>query len=377
LALAVGVDVGTSSIKAVLLDGLIISGSARAPLPRPRSTGDLQKAFVDLLESLLPEEKREHVRALCIGGRAPTVVGIRGDQQDGPVVGWEGSPATATRSRFYLDSIAKSLMEHDRDLYNSCRFFVNPHEYLTYVLTGLVRSSTPSDLYHPWGGYVTEAKRRLKSARLDSSKVAPSVPVGSVVGRISSALALGLGLDETATVVMGGWDFFSDILGSAVSMAGEILVRAGTSIAVDALWSSPLDFNGFFTVPYFMSGIYVVGKVLRSAAEFTGHEERAPHSTGQEVFRPEDEAQEIADAVSRLRQEMGEPLSIVCSGQRALRTDMCRRLVSRIGRTVQRPSEPHTEARGAAVLASVASGLTATYEEHIRAIKSTWETIAG
>ena len=331
-----------------------------------------------MLESLLPEGKREQVRALCIGGRAPTLVGVRGEQQDGPVVGWEGIPAAATtRGRFYLDSIAKSLMERDRDLYDSCRFFVNPHEYLTYVLTGLVRSSTPSDLYHPWGGYVTEARRRIKSARVDSAKVAPSVPVGSVVGRISPASALGLGLDEKASVVMGGWDFFLDILGSAVSLAGEILVRAGTSIAVDALWSSPLDVNGFFTTPYFVSGVYVVGRVLRSAAEFAGHEEQGSHSVGQKVFGPEDETQEIADAVSRLRQEMGEPLSIVCSGQRALGTDMCRRLASRIGRIVQRPSEPHTEARGAAVVASVTSGLTATYEEHVRAIKSTWETIGA
>ena len=370
-------DVGTSSIKAVVLDGAIISDSARAPLPTPHSTSDLQKAFVDVFESLLPEERRGQVRALCIGGRAPTLVGIRGDQQDGPVVGWEGSPAKATRGRFYLDSIAKSLMEHDRDLYDSCRFFVNPHEYLTYLLTGLVRSSTPSDLYHPWGGYVTEAKRRLKSARVDNSKVAPPVPVGSVVGTISPALAPSLGLEETAIVVMGGWDFFLDILGSAISIPGEILVRAGTSIAVDALWSSPLDFDDFFTTPYFMSGIYVVGNVLRSAAEFTGREEHPLRSAGQKASGPEDDAKEIADAVSRLRQRMGDPLSIVCSGQRALSTDICRRLISMIGRSVQRPGEPDTEARGAAMLASVTSGVTATYEEHIRAIKSTWETIAG
>lgn len=368
-------DVGTSSIKAVALDGVVVSASAQAPLSRPSSTSDLRNELTGVLESLLPRKKREQVKALCVGGRAPTLVGLRADQQDGPVVGWEGSSAAA--GRFYLDSIAKSLINHDRDLYDSCMFLVNPHEYLTYVLTGVVRSSTPSGLYHPWGGYVTEAGRRIKAARVDSSKVPPSVLVGSVLGRILPTFALEIGLDETATVVMGGWDFFLDILGSGVSVAGEVLVRAGTSIAVDALWSSPLDVGGFFTTPYFVYGDYVVGKVLRSGGELAGHEKRRVHPVSQEVSGSEDETQEIADAISQLRREIGEPLSIVCSGQRALRTDMCRRLVSIIGRAVQRPSEPHTEACGAAVLASVASGLTGTYEEHIQTIKSSWETIGA
>lgn len=374
LVVAVGIDVGTSFVKAMALDGVTVSDFARAPLPSPELASDLWRALEDVFEAFLPGAQRRSVGAICVSGRAPTLVGIRDDQRDGPILGWD-SPGTPAGTGFYLDSIARSLMESDRDLYDSCRFFVNPHEYLTYVLSGLVRSSTPSGLYHPWGGYVTEATRRIRQARVDLSKVPPVVAVGSIVGRISPASASSLGLNESTKVVMGGWDFLADVLGSGLNASGEVLVRAGTSMAVDALWSSPISVNGFFTTPHFMPGTYVVGKIVEAATWRVKPEELDHGPMAQKPPRVRDTVLEIVGAISRLRATIGEPPSIVCSGQRALSTDLCRTLAKTITRPVERVDTPSAEAQGTAVLASVAAGLTSNHGEHVRAIRSNWEEI--
>lgn len=374
LPLAVGVDVGTSSLKVVVLTGTVIASSVRIPTAVPTRTSDLWTLFSEALTGLLPPEARMQVGSLCVSGRAPTLVGIRADQEDGPVVGWQSS-STRGNERFYMDSIAKSLATEDRGLYDACRFFVNPHEFLTYRLTGVIRSSTPSELYHPWGGYMTEATRRIREARVDTVRVAPPAVVGSLIGTVSKKAADGLGLDPSTRVVMGGWDFMVDLLGSGIIAPGELLIRAGTSLAVDALWSRPLEAGGFFSVPHFISGLFVVGRVVRSSLDHLGDF----RVEGQEVARPfrydEQEMHRIVEAISSLVNVMGEPSVVACSGMNALDDGFFLALSQVLERGVERVSNPVAEARGAAIVGSIASGLTPTYEEHARTIRSEREKI--
>jgi sugar (pentulose or hexulose) kinase len=374
LPLAVGVDVGTSSLKAVVLTETVVSSSVRIPIAVPTRTSDLWTLFSEALTGLLPPEARTQVGSLCVSGRAPTLVGIRADQEDGPVVGWQSS-STRGNERFYMDSIAKSLATEDRDLYDECRFFVNPHEFLTYRLSGVIRSSTPSELYHPWGGYMTEATRRIREARIDTAKVAPPAVVGSLIGTVAKKAADELGLNPSTRVVMGGWDFMADLLGSGITAPGELLIRAGTSLAVDALWSRPLEASGFFSVPHFISGLFVVGRIVRLASSHSGN----LGVQGREVIPPpqydEQEVHRIAEAISSLVNVMGEPSVVMCSGMNALDDGFCLMLSQVLERAVERVSSPVAEARGAAIVGSIASGLTPTYEEHARTIRSERETI--
>jgi sugar (pentulose or hexulose) kinase len=374
LPLAVGIDVGTSSVKAVALTGTAVSRSVRLPITMPATTSALWTLFKEALTCLLSLEERTQVASLCVSGRAPTLVGIRADQEEGPIVGWQDSSMRA-EERFYMDSIAKSLMEEDRDLYDNCRFIVNPHEFLTYKLTGFVRSSTPSALYHPWGGYVTEATRRIRRMRIDMAKVAPPTVVGSLIGAVSREATDGLGLDPSTRVVMGGWDFMADLLGSGLIVPGELLIRAGTSLAVDALWSRPLEAGGFFSVPHLISGLFVVGKIVRLASGHLGK----LGIQGQKVTLSSkydgQEAHRVAEAISSLVNMIGEPSVVACSGMNALDDGFCLMLSQVLERAVERVSNTVAEARGAAIVGSIASGLTPTYEEHARTIRSERETI--
>jgi hypothetical protein len=352
----------------------VVTSSVRIPIAAPTRTSDLWTLFSEALTGLLPPEARMQVGSLCVSGRAPTLVGIRVDQEDGPVVGWR-SNSMKGNERFYMDSIAKSLATEDRSLYDECRFFVNPHEFLTYRLTGVIRSSTPSELYHPWGGYMTEATRRIREARIGVAKVAPPVVVGSLIGNVSRNVADGLGLDPNTRVVMGGWDFMADLLGSGLIAPGELLIRAGTSLAVDALWSGPLETSGFFSVPHFISGLFVVGRVVRPSIDYLAN----LGAEGQEVTRPfrynELEVRKVVEAISSLVDLMEEPSVVACSGMNALDDGFCLALSQVLERGIERVSNPVAEARGAAIVGSISSGLTPTYEEHARTIRSERETI--
>lgn len=374
LPLAVGIDVGTSSVKAVALTGTTISSSVRIPTMVPAKTSTLWALFREALMELLPPTERMKVGSLCVSGRAPTLVGVRADQEEGPIVGWQSSSMRA-EERFYMDSIAKSLMEEDHDLYDSCRFFVNPHEFLTYKLTGFVRSSTPSALYHPWGGYVTEATRRIRRMRIDTAKVAPQAVVGSIIGAVSRTAADELGLDSAVRIVMGGWDFMSDLLGSGIIASGELLIRAGTSLAVDALWSEPLSVDGFFSIPHFISGLFTVGRVVRPSSGHLGGLVAEGQENTPLPKHGVQEIREVAGVISSLESIIGRPSTIVCSGMNALDDVFCLTLAQVLERGVERVGNPVAEARGAAIVGSVASGLTPTYEDHIRTIRSERETM--
>ena len=367
-----GIDMGTSSAKGVALNGTSVSASTRIALSPPATTSDLWNAFEEAFSDLLPPERRSEVDCLCVGGRAPTLVGIRADDQPGPVFGWIGDREGGREDVFHMDAVAKRLIEHDRNLHDSCRFYVNPHEYLSFRLTGIVRSSSPSDLYHPWGGYVTEAARRIRKARIDPAKVAPPMLVGRPIGNVSTPSARALGLKNSAMVVMGGWDFMMDLLGSGLNSAGKVLIRGGTSLALDLLWSNALTLSGFHSTPHFMPGLFVVGKLIRPPLLQPAYR---PDSQAAGRARPKRAVEEVAEDLLLLNSAAGEPSSVVCSGPNAMSLDFCSELAVRLGRDVERVTTPVTEAHGAAIVASVAVGLTPTYEDHIRVIESGRERV--
>ena len=372
MSIAVGIDIGTSSMKGVALRGTTITSAARVNMTVPKKTSDLWTLFEEVLARLLPPEELMRVSSLCVSGRAPTLVGIRADGEDGPVAGWQNSSMKG-KEKFFMDSIAKSLATEDRNLYNACRFFVNPHEFLTYRLTGVIRSSTPSQLYHTWGGYVTEATRRIKEAKIDSAKVAPPAIVGTLIGTISKKVADGLGLNPDARVAMGSWDFMADLLGSGIIAPGELLVRAGTSLAVDAIWSRSLEVGGFFSVPHFIQGLFVIGRALTPSQNQFVYTE----AEGQDVARPlkhtDQSLHGVEDAVALLVSAIGEPSVVACSGMNALDNAFCLALSQVLKREMELVTNPVPEARGAAIVGSIATGLTPTYEEHASTIRSEWE----
>lgn len=380
LALAVGIDVGTSSAKGVVLRGVEVASTFWMPLWPPSNTSELFAVLQTLLTKLLLPEQRSDVRSICISGRAPTLVGIRADGPEGPVVGWGSDPRTG-EGGFYLDSLARWLMENDRDLYESCRFFVNPHEYLSYRLTGIARSSAPNELYHPWGGYQTEAAKRIRNLRVNPAKIAPAVTVGTILGRMPDSIARRLSMDSSTAVVMGGWDFMMDTLGSGVSTNGEILVRAGTTLSVNSLWSQALTSGGFFSTPHFIPSQFLVGKVIEAGPNRIAQSGEASEPRGRSRrpwwTRTDFAADRAATVITSLTDLIGPPSSIVCTGQNALSTGFCRELTKAIQRPVERIRNSLSEARGAAIVASIAAGLTLTYEDHIREIRSSRERITS
>gem|GEM_PF-2999951 len=369
MSIAVGIDVGTSSMKAVALAGTTITASARVRAAIPTRTSDLWALFEDVLTHLFYPEELAQVSSLCVSGRAPTLVGIRADEDDGPVRGWQNS-SMRENERFSMDSIVRALASDDRSLYNACRFFVNPHEFLTYRLTGVIRSSTPSELYHPWGGYMTEAARRIKDARIDPAKVAPPVVVGSLIGTVSKKAADELGLDPSTRVAMGGWDFMTDLLGSGIITPGELLIRAGTSLAVDALWSRPVEASGFSSVPHFIRGLFVVGRVLANLQSQPVDARVEGHETAHEFRHDGQSMNRIAEAIASLTNVIGEPSVVACSGMNMLDGSLCLTLSQILRREVELVANPVPEARGAAIVGSIASGVTPTYEEHVSMIRS-------
>jgi xylulokinase len=96
----------------------------------------------------------------------------------------------------------------------------------------------------------------------DGSRIAPFVPVGQGIGRLSPAAAEELGLSAGLAVVAGVNDGTATILGAGLRRAGEAVDTGGASGGFAVYSDRPIALPGTFCAPAPLPGLWVLGGAM-------------------------------------------------------------------------------------------------------------------
>jgi xylulokinase len=268
MAYVIGCDIGTQSLKALLVaaDGQIV-GEANAAydvaFPHPGWAEQAPQAWMSAMRvaiGTLLAQTRVDPRAIQTLGLASQVDGVVPIAADGrplrDAIIWMDRRAVsqcdavagahdATRlfqlSGLNLDPShvapkIRWIAEHEPALYAQSAAFLLPGSYMTYVLTG----ELGVDYSNASSTLLMDVRARSWSPELgaafgiDADRLAPILPATAILGRLRPSMAQSLGLSARTDVVVGSGDEHAACVGAGVLQPGLICDIAGTAEPVCA-----------------------------------------------------------------------------------------------------------------------------------------------
>ncbi len=298
--LLLGLDVGTSGTKAMLFDttaGAIARTHQSYALHHPApgffelDPEEVWAAVASCLWRIGREYGTKPIRALALSVQGEAVIPI--GKEGRPLA---RSPVSAdTRGVAYADRLSKRLdplriaqitgqplsslssltkimwwHEHCPDLYERTRKF---YCYGEFILSRLgVEPIIDESMASRTMAYDIHQKlwsqELLYHAELESSRLAPVVPSGTVVGKMSDATARNLGLAPGIDIVVGGHDQACAALGAGVVDSQMALYSIGTTEVIAAVIENPSNSLPEKNVPCYPH--VVTGKHLALIGSQTG-----------------------------------------------------------------------------------------------------------
>lgn len=302
----IGIDIGTQSTKALVLDGqgrIIASHQQgyRVDTPQPRWAEQWPevwwRAMVDCIEGCLadPEVDASSVQALCIsslyGGSGIAVDAdmqplhpcliwmdrraesqVRWVQQHVDLAWLEAITGNGVDS-YYGFTKMMWLKQERPDLWADTRYLLPPNSYLAWRLTGevAVDHSSAGNI-----GGVYDLRQRCWSSEttaalgLDFDKLPPRlVDSGDAVGGLSEAMARQLGLAANIPIIAGGVDAAMATLAGGATAPGHHVAMIGTSMCWGMINQQPTAGSGLISFPHVLNGqrdIYTFGGALTAGA---------------------------------------------------------------------------------------------------------------
>jgi xylulokinase len=257
-----GLDLGTSSAKAVVVDtaGEVLSQASAGYAVTSAMAGYAESEPADWWDAVIACT-REAVRA---ADAVPSAIGLSGQMhglvvtsREGgtlrPALLWPDVRATGTlRAYRRLDSstlarlanplspgmagpLLKWIAEHEPGTYRNARWALQPKDWLRARLTGEFHAE-PSDasatlLYDVPGDRWDLAA--VSALGLDAGLLAPLLPsAGAPAGHLTPAAAAELGLPAGILVAAGAADTAAAALGSGVVSTGDVQLTVGTGAQV-------------------------------------------------------------------------------------------------------------------------------------------------
>ncbi len=303
MTILIGLDIGTSSIRAVALDttsGLVLH-SAATPTPvshssQVRSEHDpeaLWQASVRVLREVCLRINGELVSGLAISSMADTgvVLDERGaplypivawyDQRCAQQISWLATQITSQRfhritgQRFSTSlGISKWLWLQGNlpGIQETAAAWLSVSDYVLWRLTG--KMVTDYSLASRMGMLdqrsLTWSPELLKLAGLCEDQLPRVLPSGSVVGTLTDAAAVLTGLPGGLPCVLGGHDHLCAAAAAGAEDAGTLVDSCGTAesllVTVDKYQPGPrLLRSGYAIYAHVFPGRYVLRGGLRSA----------------------------------------------------------------------------------------------------------------
>jgi xylulokinase len=252
-----GIDVGTSSVKAVIMDdlGLVLDqASAKLSVSRPhplwseQDPADWWAATNEAVAALKPDLRRA-VRSIGLAGQmhGATLLGSDGKALR-PAILWNDGRSGAecaaleahvpgmtqiTGNRAMPGFTAPKLAwvrDHEPDIFAATKMVLLPKDYVRLCMTG----DTASDMSDSAGTLWLDVAARdwsdvmLDATGLDRSHMPKLYEGSEVTGQLRAELAVAWGMARVA-VVAGGGDNAAGAVGVGVVHAGDAFLSLGTS----------------------------------------------------------------------------------------------------------------------------------------------------
>ncbi|MDR1212152.1 MAG: FGGY-family carbohydrate kinase [Spirochaetaceae bacterium] len=299
-ACVLAVDIGTSSLKAALIDG---GGGeiafAREVYPQDAcASGTVEarhweEAFVRALRRLGVSPRLEPL-AICISGNGPTLVPLGKDGKELRPLHWHGArkaapPASGTDAppRSLFLPYAAAFKERQPRLYAETAHFLSPQDWLAWRLGADMVSALPSSSYIPY--YWND--EQCGSYDIEIAKFPPFAEMGTPVGKLSRRGAA-WGLEPGIPLIAGGPDFIMALIGTGAVRAGLVCDRAGSSEGINLCAAAPHESGKLRLLPHAKEGLWNIGAILPTSGRLfewfrhiTGQDERSYGEILEEIIQ--------------------------------------------------------------------------------------------
>ena len=252
-----GIDVGTSSVKAVLMDGsgqLVGQGSAPLTVERPQPLWSEQnpdawwKATVEAVRAL-PAKERQAVKGIGLSGQMHGATLLdAADKPLRPAILWNDGRSEAEcveleklepRSREITGNLAMPgftapkllwVKHHEPDIFSKVKTVLLPKDYVRLKLNGEKAGDMSDNAGTLW---LDVAKRdwsdaMLKATSLTRANMPKAVEGTAATGKLTAAVASELGVPQVV-VAGGGGDNAASAVGVGVVAPGQAFLSLGTS----------------------------------------------------------------------------------------------------------------------------------------------------
>ncbi len=316
----IGVDIGTQSTKAVLvqLDGTIAAQASKgyAPdTPRPSWAEQWPDVWLDAVQHCIAAVMRAappdggapvepaSVKAVCIsslygGSGIPVDADMRPlhpciiwmDRRAEDQVRWVRDHVDLARlgavtgngvDSYYGFTKVLWLRDERPDLWARTRFFLPPNAYVIHALTGevAVDHSSAGNI----GGFYDVGRRTWSTEMMDAMGVPHAmmperlVAPTDVVGGLTPEVASRLGLEPGTPVVAGGVDAAVATYAAGVVSPGQHVAMIGTSMCWGYIAPQADAAHGLISMPYVTRAdddLYVFGGAATAGASVTWYREQ-------------------------------------------------------------------------------------------------------
>ncbi len=277
-ALVLSADIGTSSLKAALIDmdGRLAAFARKTYAPPPLSAAHWEEAFKAALAELFVRFKADtgadaaqNIKAVCVSANGPTFVPYTFSGESlAPLLWNDGREERAEgESRSFFLPHAAWFARHEPAQYEKTRWLLSAQEWLTFRLGADPVTALPGDRYKE--SYWTSAQCALFG--VDRAKLPPFVPIGSRIGMVSAQAAELFPLASGTPLVAGVPDFIAALLGTGAVEPGIVCDRAGTSEGVNLCYaasadtppnSAPPAFPGLRVLPHPIGDLWNIGGII-------------------------------------------------------------------------------------------------------------------
>jgi xylulokinase len=262
LTMFLGIDLGTGSVKALLLDadGCVISeASSSYPVHAPHPTWaetHTEEWWQATVKAVREAASGREVKAIGLSGQMHgTVLVDKHCNVLRPAILWADTRSSQQLGRYralsneqrqrLANPIATGmtgvsllwLKDNEPDIYKQTRWVLQPKDWIRLKLTSEVNAE-PSDasatlLYDlEKGAWAHDIVERLE---LRTDFLAPLVKSRDIAGTLTREAANELGLSENIPIAAGAGDAAASALGSALLSEGQLQVNIGTAMQIFAI----------------------------------------------------------------------------------------------------------------------------------------------
>ena len=318
-----GVDIGTQSTKALLVDaqGTIIAQHRQGysvDTPKVRWAEQWPQVWLDAVEACVAQcmvkagVAKDQVKALCIsslyGGSGIAVDGqmtplhpclIWMDRRAGEQVAWVREHVDLDRlftitgnsvDSYYGFTKMLWLKQHQPAVWAKTRYLLPPNSYINWCLTGAlaVDHSSAGNI----GGVYDVAARGWSEAMLAALDIPLAMMPqrllysGEVVGGLLEDWATRLGLQAGTPVLAGGVDAAMATLAAGVTQPGNHVAMIGTSMCWGYLNQQVEAHHGLVSMPHVYNGhrdLYIFGGAITAGASVSWFREQFCQSEEQQA----------------------------------------------------------------------------------------------